>query len=196
MPASLLTDHAEAWDRAIRHPFLDGVRTGSLDPTAFDTWLAQDALFITDLLAFQARLVARAPRGAQRLLAEGVVALVAELDWLEAQAATRGLSLAVQPLPTTAAYAGLLRRLDTSPYPIAVTALWVLERVYLLAWQHAAPGAAAFQPCVQHWTAEGFSSYVDGLAGLADAAGAPDDLVAEVLALETAFWDTALSAAA
>ena len=56
-------------------PFLDGVRDGTLPPAAFDRWLAQDALFVADLLRFQARLLARAPRPAQAVLAAGAVAL-------------------------------------------------------------------------------------------------------------------------
>jgi len=72
--------------------------------------------------------------------------------------------------------------------PVAVTALWVLEQVYLLAWQHAAPSARPYRPFVEHWTEPGFAAYVEALAGLADAAGAPADAVGEVLVLEAAFW--------
>ena len=182
---------AEAWRRATRHPFLDAVREGTVAPAAFDTWLAQDALFVADLLAFQARLVARAPRAAQAVLAGGVVALVDELAWFDALAAARGLALTAERGTATAAYAEVLQRLDAAPYPVAVTALWALERVYLLAWQHAAPAAQPFAPYVEQWTAPGFAGYVAALGDLADAAGAPADALPEVLALETAFWEQA-----
>lgn len=182
-----------AWRLATEHPFLAAVRDGTLPTAAFETWLAQDALFVAALLAFQARLVARAPRAAQGVLAGGVVALCEELDWFDAQAAERGLDLAVAPLPATVAYTRLLHRLDAAPYPVAVTALEVLERVYLLGWAHAAPAAEPFRACVEHWTAPGFAAYVDALGQLARAAGAPDDAVAEVLAHETAFWQAALA---
>ena len=180
---------APAWQRATQHPFLDAVREGTVDPAVFDAWLAQDALFVADLLAFQARLVARAPRPAQAVLAGGVVALVEELAWFDAQAASRSLQLTAARRPATVAYAEVLERLDAAPYPVAVTALWALERVYLLAWQHAAPAAEPFRPYVEHWTAPGFAAYVSALGGLAEAAGAPADALAEVLALETAFWE-------
>jgi formylaminopyrimidine deformylase / aminopyrimidine aminohydrolase len=62
--AELLVRHADAWARATRSPFLDAVRDGSLPPAVFDTWLVQDAHFLGDLLRFQARLLARAPRPA------------------------------------------------------------------------------------------------------------------------------------
>jgi thiaminase len=71
------------WSAATRHPFLEAVREGTTTDSAFDRWLVQDALFVGDLLTFQARLLARAPRAAQAVLAGGCVALVAELDWFE-----------------------------------------------------------------------------------------------------------------
>jgi thiaminase/transcriptional activator TenA len=120
------------WTAATRHPFLDAVREGTITDSAFDRWLGQDALFVGDLLTFQARLLARAPRPAQAVLAGGCVALVAELDWFEVQAARRGIDLGQPALPATLAYGELLLRLDAAPYEAAVTALWVLERVYLL----------------------------------------------------------------
>lgn len=57
------------WAAATRHPFLDAVREGTISDLAFDRWLGQDALFVADLLTFQARLLARAPRSAQAVLA-------------------------------------------------------------------------------------------------------------------------------
>jgi formylaminopyrimidine deformylase / aminopyrimidine aminohydrolase len=77
----LLQRHPDEWARATRHPFLTAVRDGTLPDGAFDTWLVQDALFVADLLTFQARLLARAPRPAQAVLAAGAASLVAELDW-------------------------------------------------------------------------------------------------------------------
>src|SRR5215207_2504190 len=76
------------WDAATRHPFLRAVGEGTA--STFGVWLAQDALFVADLVVFQARLVARAPRSAQGVLARGVVGLVAELDWFDIQAASLG----------------------------------------------------------------------------------------------------------
>jgi thiaminase len=191
VPDALLAQHADAWERATRHPFLLAVRDGTLAPDAFATWLAQDALFVADLLAFQARLLGRAPRLAQAVLAAGALALVEELDWFEELAAGGGTELGQERLPATQAYAELLERLDEASYEVAVTALWVLERVYLLAWRNAAPGAPGYRSCVEHWTSPGFAAYVDALGRLAEDAGAPGDAVAEVLELETAFWDAA-----
>ncbi|MGY1727736.1 TenA family transcriptional regulator [Geodermatophilus sp. SYSU D01062] len=190
--ADLLARHADAWGRATRHPFLDAVRDGTLPPAAFDTWLVQDAYFVADLLRFQARLLARAPRAAQGVLAAGCVALVAELDWFAEQAAARGLDLDAPQLPATIAYGDLLYRLDAADLPTALTALWTIERTYLDAWSAARPGAEPYREFVEHWTAPGFAGYVAGLEAVAG--GAPDSVFLEVVAAETAFWQMALDA--
>ena len=181
------------WAAATRHPFLDAVREGTIAEPAFDRWLGQDALFVADLLTFQARLLARAPRPAQAVLAVGCVALIEELDWFEVQAARREIDLQQPALPATRAYAQLLSRLDGAPYEAAVTALWVLERVYLLAWASAASSSSPFAEFVEHWTAPGFAGYVDALGELAVLQG-QDELVSDVLSHEVAFWDMALVA--
>jgi thiaminase len=180
------------WTAATRHPFLDAVREGTITDSAFDRWLVQDALFVGDLLTFQARLLARAPRPAQAVLAGGCVALVAELNWFEVQAARRGIDLEQPPLPATLAYGDLLLRLDAAPYDVALTALWVLERVYLLAWASAASSTSPFSEFVEHWTAPGFADYVDALGELATLDG-QDGLVGDVLSQEVAFWDMTLA---
>ena len=198
MPASdLVRDHPDAWERATAHPFLLGVRDGTLRPGAFDRWLVQDRLYVGDLLRFQARLLARAPRPAQAVLAAGAVALVEELDWFEELAGRRGLDLDVPRLPATAAYAALLERLDGADVPAALTALWAVERVYLDAWTVAAPGAEGYAEYVEHWTTPGFAAYVDGLEAAADALGGRhDDVVLAVLDAEVAFWTMACDDAA
>jgi thiaminase/transcriptional activator TenA len=194
--AELLERHPAAWRRATRHPFLDAVADGTLAPAAFDAWLVQDARFVADLLRFQARLLARAPRAAQAVLATGAVALVAELGWFEEQAVARGLDLGAPALAATAAYAALLHRLDAADVPTALTALWTIERTYLDAWSAALPGAPGYREFVEHWTAPGFAGYVAGLEAAADAAsGGADPAFLEVVAAETAFWDMAVAAA-
>jgi thiaminase/transcriptional activator TenA len=194
--AELLQRHAAAWRGATAHPFLAAVRDGQLPPSSFDTWLVQDALFVADLLRFQARLLARAPRPAQAVLAAGAVALVEELAWFEERAAVRGLDLTAPALPETAAYAALLDRLDGADVPTALTALWTIERTYLDAWSQAAPGADGYREFVEHWTVPGFAGYVAGLEVAADElGGVDDDVFLELVAAETAFWTMALDVA-
>jgi thiaminase/transcriptional activator TenA len=180
------------WTAATRHPFLDAVRDGTIDDVAFNRWLCQDALFVTDLLTFQARLLARAPRPAQGVLAGGCVALVDELDWFEVHAARRGIEPAQPALGATLAYRELLQRLDDMPADMALTALWVIEKVYLDAWSSAVSSTSPFREFVEHWTAPGFAAYVDALGEQARPDG-HDELIAEVLTCEVAFWDMALA---
>jgi formylaminopyrimidine deformylase / aminopyrimidine aminohydrolase len=180
------------WTAAVRHPFLDAVRDGTISDAAFDRWLVQDALFVDDLVTFQARLLARAPRSAQSVLAGGCVALVAELDWFDVKAADRGVDLNQPALPGTLAYRRFLHRLDDVPYAAAVTALWALERVYLLAWTSARSERSPFVEFVDHWTVPDFANYVDALGDLATP-GEHGDLIEKVLTLEVGFWEMALT---
>jgi formylaminopyrimidine deformylase / aminopyrimidine aminohydrolase len=187
----LLDRHAAAWVDATRHPFLTGVRDGTLPADVFAEWLVQDHHFVADLLAFQARLLARAPRHAQAVLAGGAVALVDELSWFEDRAGQHGLDLTAAPGPATLAYRDLLDRLTAAAVPQALVGLWAIERAYLDAWAFAAPGAPAFREYVEHWTAPSFAGYVAGLASAASRAlgdASADEVFVEVAAAEAAFW--------
>ncbi|GIJ43709.1 aminopyrimidine aminohydrolase [Virgisporangium aliadipatigenens] len=193
----LPTRHAAGWDRATRHPFLAAVAAGTVPEAAFRTWLVQDYLFVGDLLRFQSRLLARAPRAAQAILVAGAAALVDELAWFEKVAVEEGLDLSATRLPATAAYDRLLTGLDGVPVPEALTALWALERVYLDAWSFAAPGAEPYRDFVAHWTTPEFAAYVTELATVADEAlagadrGAAEPHFVAVVEAEIAFWDMA-----
>jgi thiaminase/transcriptional activator TenA len=196
----LLTRHAADWREATRHRFLDGVREGTLPAGAFDRWLIQDHLFVADLLVFQARLLARAPREDQAVLAGGLGALEAELSWFEEQAERLSLELDVPRYPTAAAYLELLRGLEDEPYPAGITALWALERAYLEAWRGAAPGGSGYEGFVEHWTTPEFADYVASLEKAAGSAlkgiGEEERQRAEaafvaVARLERDFWQMA-----
>lgn len=196
--ADLPLRHPAAWSRATRHPFLAAVRDGTVPDAAFDGWLVQDYRFVCDLLWFQARLLSRAPRHAQEVLADGAVALVDELAWFERRAAARRLDLDAGSRTATAAYAALLRRLDGAHVAVALVGLWALERVYLDAWTYACSGAPEYREFVEHWTTPEFAAYVAELQRSADAAvGTAEDgqhveaIFLEVVAAESGFWDMA-----
>ncbi len=199
----LIARHPAVWAAATNHAFLEGVRTGALPGAAFRTWLAQDYLFVCDLFAFQARLLARTPRTDQAIIVGGASALVAELDWFEQHAQRLGLRLDAEPQDTTRAYRDLLARLDQAPYAAAITALWALEQAYFDAWRGAAPGAEPFRELVEHWTLPAFAEYVAGLKRAADTAlrrvddpRPIDEVFQDVAHLEHAFWQMALAAGA
>ena len=197
----LIDRHREAWQSATKHPFLDGAREGSLSQNAFETWLVQDYLFVTDGLAFQSHIVARAPRRDQGLLINGLAALEAELGWFEEQAGRWNLKLDTSRHSTTEAYRDFLNSLEPDAYPTKITALWALERVYLESWRNAAPGHPDYREFVEHWTTPEFAVYVAGLGEAADdALEAADEsereraeaAFVEIVRLEREFWEMAI----
>jgi thiaminase/transcriptional activator TenA len=197
-PQDLLARHPELWRRATRHPFLDGVRDGSLPEEAFRRWLVQDYHFVRGLLPAQAYVLAASPRPDQRVLASGLAGLAEELDWFEQHARSRGLSLEVALHPTCRAYVDFLQGLRELPYAAQITALWACERAYLDAWTSASPGAPAYREFVEHWTQPGFAEYVAGLEACArralGSASASERATAEeafcrVADYEAAFWE-------
>ncbi|MBV9228472.1 MAG: TenA family transcriptional regulator [Chloroflexi bacterium] len=201
-PTHLLERHSASWLAATRHPFLDAAREGTLAPRIFAAWLVQDYLFVTDEFAFQAYLLPRAPRSAQALLAGSLVALEAELSWFEEQAQRQKLSLEAVHHPVTAAYGTFLRKLEREPYPVAMTALWAIERAYLEAWASAAPGHPKYRQFIEHWANPAFAKFVAELERAATTALETErvDKEAEAVFLEVArleldFWEMAWSGA-
>ena len=89
---AVMSRHTAAWRAATVHPFLAGVRDGSLPEHSFDRWLAQDYLFARALVRAQSRIAGAAPFAEVGLLAGGVVTAVGELGWFEEMAARRALA--------------------------------------------------------------------------------------------------------
>jgi thiaminase/transcriptional activator TenA len=197
-----LTRHAAAWEAATVHPFLAGVRDGSLPADSFDRWLAQDYLFAQALVRAQSRIAAAAPLADVGLLAGGVVAIVGELGWFEEMAARRGLALDAPMHPTTRAYCDFLLARSYSAYPAQITAIWALERTYLESWDGARPGAQPYREFVERWTTDAFRSYVGDLQAAVDrqletAVGEPareaEGAIVWVAHYERGFSDMAMS---
>ncbi len=200
--AALIEDHPDEWRAATRHPFLDGVREGTMPEGAFETWLVQDYLFVNDLLSFQSRLLARSPRVAQAAVAGGLVALVDELGWFEELAQSMEPALDAPRHPTTDAYREFMAGQEEMGYPAGIVALWAMERAYLEAWRSAAPGHPDYRPFVEHWTVPEFAGYVAALevavdAVLSEASGGEreeaEDAFLGVARLERDFWEMAFS---
>jgi formylaminopyrimidine deformylase / aminopyrimidine aminohydrolase len=199
----LVRHHDSVWRGATEHPFLDGVREGTLPDGAFEEWLVQDYLFVLSALVFQSRLVPRAPRRDQGLIIGGLAALEDELGWFERKAAESDLPRDdATRHPTNETYGDLFAALEDRSYPANVAALWAVERAYLDAWTNASPGAPEHRDFVEHWTTPEFSAYVRALAGAADlaldAASESDkreaeDSFLEVARLERDFWSIAVA---
>ncbi len=132
----LIESEAELWHAATHHRFLDSVRDGTLPLDAFARWLAQDYHFAEALTRVEARYLAGAPREDLALLASGVQAMVAELDWFEHKAAEREIDLEAPLHPTARAYIDYLHALCARPYSVQLTALWASG------WQRLSPRAS------------------------------------------------------
>ncbi len=197
-PSDLLQRHKEAWRAATHHPFLVAAQNGTLDANVFATWLVQDYLFVADEFAAQARLLARAPRDAQKLLIGSLQGIESELSWFEFHATTRNLALNAEHYPTTAAYRDFLNTLESKPYAVAITAIWAVERAYLESWQSALPGHSQYREYIEHWANAEFESFVNELENAAEDALQASDVDKEVEAvflkvarLEHDFWEMA-----
>lgn len=195
----LIGNHSRAWEGATRHPFLEGVRDGTLPEGAFERWLVQDRMFVEEELGLLRRLLPGAPRRDQNLFESGIAALEEELGWFEEQARRRNLTLSARPERATESYLRFLRALADEPYPAALTALWAIERAYLEAWRNASPGACEYREFVEHWSTPEFAAFVASLEEAADRALATgeaderaDALFLEVADLERRFWEMAL----
>jgi formylaminopyrimidine deformylase / aminopyrimidine aminohydrolase len=194
-----------SWAAASTSPFLDGVRDGTLPDVAFDRWLEQDRLFLVALTRAWARVIAggAAPVSDLPLLAGGVSGFVAEIEWFDDVASTRGLDLGATELPAAAAYNAWLLEVAQEPYAVALAAFWAVEAAYLEAWTTAAPGADPYRSFVEHWTSPEFAAFVSAVEGACDRAlavasddevAAAADAVRTTLRHERAFWDLTLDA--
>lgn len=199
-PTDLLHKHKDAWYAATHHPFLEGVRDGSLSSQVFATWLVQDYHFVLYEIASLGRLLGRAPRFVQNILVRALAALEAEATWFETHAHQRGLALDVPLLAATAAYRDFFVSLDKMPFPVALAAVWAVERAYLASWMNVAPGHQQYRPYVEHWANVEFEQFVLDLEQVAATALAEwqDGSVVEkvfltVAQLEKGFWDMAWS---
>lgn len=185
----LIEGRRDAWRAATEHPFLAGLREGTLDPARFAR-LARAGLPVRRCAAVVSgpaagpRLAYRAADpGAWRGGAGRRAGLVRGRGWAAGSVLGGG---------ARCEHPGLL---DTTPTPVALVALWALERVYRDAWQSAAPGAEPYREIVAHWTEPGFADYVAALEHLADTAltdfPSPEQQTVfdQVLRLEIAFWD-------
>lgn len=168
--SELVERHAAAWQQAVNHPFLDGVRDGSVSVESFNRWLSQDYRFVRSALGPQALLLLSAPREDQALLIGGLAALESELTWFETHLQARGLDLNPPLMPANRAYGDFLAAVARGPYTGGIVATAALERAYLEAWSSARPGAPEYREFVEHWTTDEFRSYVEALEQAANRA--------------------------
>jgi formylaminopyrimidine deformylase / aminopyrimidine aminohydrolase len=186
----LVRNAGPLWDEATRSPFLDALAAGTLPEDALRRWLAQDYLFAKDLVAFQAILLAKAPRDCHQPLIEGLAALDKELGWFESHATRLHVDLDIAPQATCRSYTDfLIRYAYTRQYPVLLSMLLGVEASYLAAWS-ALPPSGPYAEFILRWSSADFAAYVVLLGALADRHPheAAQEHFNEVLVHEREFW--------
>jgi formylaminopyrimidine deformylase / aminopyrimidine aminohydrolase len=182
------------WAAATTSPFLDGVRDGTLAATAFDRWLEQDRLFLVALTRAWSGVIAAGagPIADLPLLAGGVSAFVAEIEWFDEVASARGLDLGAADLPGCSTWLDGAIRLHSRP-----SGRWRPP----ISTRGPPPGADPYRPFVEHWTSPEFATFLSSLEGACDRAlvlASDDEVAAAAGAIRTtlrherAFWDLTL----
>jgi len=187
---ALVRNAGPLWGAATRSPFLDALAAGDLPADALRRWLAQDYLFAKNLMAFQALLLAKAPRDCHKPLIEGLSALDREMAWFEAHAVRRQMDLAIPLHSIGRSYTDFLMRCAyTQPSPVLLTILFGVEAAYLAAWSALAP-SGPYAEFIERWSSADFAAYVAALGGLAERHPheAAQEYFNEVLVHEREFW--------
>lgn len=187
---ALVRNAGPLWDEATRSPFLDALAAGSLDEDALRRWLAQDYLFVKDLMAFQAILLARAPRDCHNPLISGLTALDKELAWFESHAARLRVDLGIPNHSICRRYTDFLMRCAyTKPCPVLLAILFGVEASYLAAWSAVAP-SGPYAEFIERWSSADLAAYVAALGALVERHPhqAAQEHFNEVLAHEREFW--------
>jgi thiaminase len=188
---ALVRNAGPLWDEATRSPFLDALAAGSLAEDAFRRWLAQDYLFAKDLIAFQAIVLAKAPRDCHRPLISGLAALEKEMAWFESHGVRLHVNLDIAPHSTCRRYTDFLMRCAyTQPHPVLLAILYGVEASYLAAWSALLP-SGRYAEFIERWSSAEFAKYVALLGEFANRHPheAAQEHFNEVLAHEREFWN-------
>lgn len=79
--------------RATAHRFLEGCADGTVTPAQFNTWLAQDAMYVVAFARFLGATLSVSEESHMPILLHGLAAIEKELEWFKAKAIERGLAL-------------------------------------------------------------------------------------------------------
>jgi thiaminase/transcriptional activator TenA len=164
----LINEHAELWQLATHHSFVEGIRSGSIPKKVFDSWLTQLYHFVKAFARTQARIIAQAPLEDVRILVDGLKAVMAELDWFENKAQEREISFDVPLGPVVRAHIDFLLALTYETYPHQIVVLWAIERIYLEAWKSTLSGSSTYRDFTEHWTT--YDDYAQALEAAANRA--------------------------
>ncbi|KAK6122585.1 hypothetical protein DH2020_043668 [Rehmannia glutinosa] len=179
MTDTWLKKHRLIYLGATRHPFILGIRDGSVDLSSFKRWLGQDYIFVRAFVPFVASVLLKAWKESDDnadidVILGGVAALNDEIAWFKTEASKWGVALEVVPQQINLNYCRFLESL-TSPdvdYTQAITAFWAVETVYQESFAHCLEEGSKTpeelkQTC-HRWGNDGFGQYCRTLKSIAD----------------------------
>ncbi|CAL1397388.1 unnamed protein product [Linum trigynum] len=200
--------HVILYTGATRHPFTVRIRDGSIDPSAFKRWLAQDYVFVREFVPFMASVLIKASKQSpedMEVVLGGLASLSGEIDWFKREASKRDVSLANLTVHNaTRNYCRLLEKLTLPEveYAVAITAFWAIEAVYQESFAHCLEDGNNTPPelveACQRWGSPGFREYCRSLQQIANRCleKAPEHVVAAaettfitILEHEIEFWN-------
>eukprot|EP00898_Chlorokybus_atmophyticus_P007433 jgi/Chlat1/7691/Chrsp64S07176 len=201
LKVSLEERDAERQKADVQHAFLEDVRSGTVDTVKFNTWIAQDYVFVTEFARLIAHATALAPgTPALKVYCSGVGALSDELQWFEAKAAERGIDLKETiPTPATASYCEFLQTLrgEGIGFATLAVAVYTIEKTYNSAWSSCLSADGPYRAFAERWGSREFGEYCESLLAIAESAvagcsakeaEAARDALVKVLELEVEFW--------
>ncbi len=187
----LLGALGEAWTRVQDHPFPRRLAAG-VAPERLRRWLGLEGRFAEQMVAVIAPIVPRAPKTHRYVLAEALLFLVEEADWLETQG--RG-EVALGPVSED------LRRLVFRPpaeWELVAIEVWLGGLAYYEALRPHRPEEETARAYWERRTSAIVGAFLHDFEELADLAlaRAPGELAAlkarQVLAGLARFWDLAV----
>ncbi|KAL7123764.1 hypothetical protein ABFS83_14G004200 [Erythranthe nasuta] len=211
-----LKKHRQLYLGATRHPFILGIRDGSVDISSFKRWLGQDYIFVRAFVPFVASVLIKAWKESDDkadvdVILGGVSALNDEISWFKNEASKWSVALdSVVPQQANLNYCRFLERLMSPEvdYTRAITAFWAIETVYRESFAHCLEEGSRtpqeLKGTCQRWGNDGFGRYCSSLQNIANRRleKASDEVVAkaevnllEILEHEVEFWNMSRGAA-
>lgn len=201
----LLSESSSLWTEMLDHPFLEDMRTDTLDDKTFNQWLRQDYEFVRAALPFVSAIKPKAPDDHLKPLTEAEMALHDELELFEERAESLGVSVndVSRNLTTQSYIQHLMATAYREDYPVALTVYWGAEIAYHESWKTVKPELSSdhrWYPFVDNWAGDQFAEFVDFLGATLD--GVTDELSRKqehraieqfqwTIRYEIAFWDMA-----
>ncbi|KAL0538035.1 hypothetical protein IC582_027029 [Cucumis melo] len=175
---SWLRKHRLIYTGATRHPFILTIRDGTVDLSAFKTWL--ECEFLRSFAAFVGSVLVKAwkesdDRADEEVILGSLAALNDEFAWFKKEALKRDINLSeIVPQKATAGYSRFLESLmrPEVEYTVAITALWAIEAVYHESFAYCLEEGTKtpleLREACERWGSEGFDKYCSTLKKIAD----------------------------